>query len=90
MTQAGPRELPVSRACAAAAGLGRPRAQPEGNASAPIARLARPAADAETQALLVVEHNLGFIIMHTNDDSGCGIRVRRLRDPSHTGIRVLD
>ena len=92
----GPRELrPVSRACAGAAGLGRPRAQPArvGNASAPIAR--RPlAADAETQALLGFENDLGFIIMHTNysDDIGCGlrVRVRRLRDPSHTGIRVVD
>ena len=54
----------MSRACAGAAGLGRPRAQPArvGNASAPIAR--RPlAADAETQALLGFENDLGFIIM---------------------------
>jgi hypothetical protein len=62
----GPRELPVS-----GRGLrprGRPRApshwQPEGKASAQIARRP-PAADAETEAFLVVEHDLGFIIMHT-------------------------
>jgi len=60
----GPRELPMS-----GRGLrrrGRPRApsQPEGKASAQIARRP-PAADAETEAFLVVEHDLGFIIMHT-------------------------